>query len=290
MQIEFFNRYTDQKETEQVYGEFWVRWLYQSKWGRLPGFILSLSWFSKAYGIMQNSKILGRIKVSRFIQDFSINMDEYETSHSSFNSFFIRRFKEGRRSFITDSSTMPAFCEARYFAYKTLTGQERVPVKGEYLLPQALLRDDWSDFDKGPMLLARLCPVDYHRFHFPDEGELVKHCRIPGQLHSVNPLALSARPRILCSNERQVSILQSRHFGKLAYVEIGAICVGKIVQTHGEKKFFRGDEKGYFLFGGSTVMVFGEKGAWIPSQDLLDHTKDGLETFVKLGDRVASKR
>jgi len=108
----------------------------------------------------------------------------------------------------------------------------------------------------------------------------------------VNPLALKMKQDILMTNERHVTIVETKNFGKLAYIEVGAVCVGKIVQSQPLVKggsFKRGDEKGYFLFGGSTVIVVGEKGKWKPSQDILDYTKKGMETYIQLGMSVAQK-
>ena len=297
MEIKYYNRYTKKEEVEKIYGGRYVKWLYESKAGWLFRFFLSFSWPSKIYGMLQNSSFSGRRKVRPFIKKFSIKIDEYvlenkkgKIPYSSFNSFFIRRFKPGVRPFTQELRHMPAFCEARYFGQKALDETISIPVKGKYLTASALTGNAWKqgDFVNGPALLARLCPVDYHRFHFPDNGEYKKQYRISGKYHSVNPLALAVKPDIFCTNERQVSILHSENFGKLLYVEVGAICVGKIVQTHEEEKFRRGDEKGYFLFGGSTVILFGEAGRWIPDRDILENTKNGLETFIKLGDQVAS--
>jgi phosphatidylserine decarboxylase len=137
--------------------------------------------------------------------------------------------------------------------------------------------------------VARLCPVDYHRFHFPDDGRILDHYRIPGFYHSVNPLALKKKSDIFITNERHVTSLDTVNFGKLAYIEVGALCVGKIVQSFTDKVFKRGEEKGYFLFGASTVVLVGQKGLWSPSQDVLENTEKGLETYIKLGDQVGIK-
>jgi phosphatidylserine decarboxylase len=113
---------------------------------------------------------------------------------------------------------------------------------------------------------------------------------VPGAFDSVNPFALQFKNQIFIQNERYVSILQTENFGRLAYIEVGAICVGKIVQTHRwNKSFLRGEEKGYFLFGGSTVIVLGEKGAWKPSRDICTNTANGIETYLHLGQEVAVK-
>lgn len=299
MEIKYFNRELDRVEVEKVYGDKAVRWLYQS----VPGKTLS-KWLIKRplsvlYGMAQESKISHR-KVEPFIRDFNIKIEEYlpeegrteEDPYSSFNSFFIRRFRNGFRPFEASDALMPAFSEARYFGYENLGPDDQVPVKGDLLGGKALLANEkWGDvFESGPCLLARLCPVDYHRFHFPDDGEVLDHYRVSGVLHSVNPIALRENPEIFAVNERQVTILETKNFGKLAYVEVGAICVGKIVQSRAMSgSFKRGEEKGYFLFGGSTVIVLGEKGLWRPDQVVLDHTKKGMEVYQKLGSRIAEK-
>ncbi|MDH5581098.1 MAG: phosphatidylserine decarboxylase, partial [Bdellovibrionales bacterium] len=86
---------------------------------------------------------------------------------------------------------------------------------------------------------------------------------------------------------RHVTILDTKNFGRIAYVEVGATMVGKIIQNYKGKTFTRGQEKGMFLFGASTVMVYGEKGLWKPSQDILEHTHNGLEVLIQLGDQTA---
>lgn len=297
MEIKYFNRELDTIETEKVYGDKAVRWLYQS----VPGKTLS-KWLIKRplsvlYGMAQESSWSHK-KVQPFIRDFNIKIEEYqpeegrteEDPYRSFNSFFIRRFRNGFRPFEAADALMPAFCEARYFGYESLGPEDKVPVKGDLLGGEALLANKkWGEvFDNGPCLLARLCPVDYHRFHFPDDGEILDHYRVPGVLHSVNPIALKENENIFAVNERQVTILDTKNFGKLAYVEVGAICVGKIVQSRPMTgSFKRGEEKGYFLFGGSTVIVLGEKGKWRPDQVVLDHTQKGVEVYQKLGTRIA---
>jgi hypothetical protein len=95
---------------------------------------------------------------------------------------------------------------------------------------------------------------------------------------------------ILFRNERQINILETRNFGRLAFVEVGALSVGRIVQLHAlDSPFQRGEEKSVFRFGGSAIVVFGEPGIWRPSDDLLEHTKEGIETLVRLGEPVGRR-
>jgi phosphatidylserine decarboxylase len=134
---------------------------------------------------------------------------------------------------------------------------------------------------------VRLAPVEYHHVHYPDHGTTLDHDRLGHRLWTVNWHALLNKPDILFSNERNVNILETRHFGRLAFVEVGALSVGRIVQVHPlDAPFQRGEEKSVFRFGGSAIVVFGEPGTWRPSDDLLEHTKEGVETLVRLGEPV----
>ncbi len=295
-EIKYWNRHDRREETEKVYGDAFVRWLYGTRKGQIVSdALLSRHVVSRAYGAYQSSRLSAH-KVAPFIEEFKIPMEQYEPGpFRSFNDFFIRRFRPGQRPIASDPKELAAFAEARYLAYRTITPTQKFPVKGEYLTAEALLGDaeKAKPFHGGPLLLARLCPVDYHRFHFPDDGRALENYAIRGALHSVNPLALRYKSEIFATNERAVSILETRSFGKLAYIEVGAMMVGLIVQSHPSAKnpkggeFKRGEEKGYFLFGASTVIVLGEPGAWTPSQDLLENTARDREVLVRLGEPLA---
>lgn len=298
-EIQIFNRHQNKMDIEKVYGDGMVKFAYGSPIGRLLGPFIASKMFSQLYGKSQDSLKSGQ-KVPPFLKNFNIPIDQYqkgsfkenpiETSYKSFNEFFIREFQQGQRTFTPNDDEMGAFAEARYFGHKSMTDDLKIPVKGSMLRAVDLIGDPElaKDFIGGPLMIARLCPVDYHRYHYPDDGTTLKSFTIPGDLHSVNPLALKYRQDIFIKNERRVSILETEHFGKLAYIEVGATCVGKIVQSFDESKpFKKGDEKGYFLFGGSTVVLCGEKEKWAPSEDMLANTKAGVETYIQLGDVVA---
>ena len=300
--IHIFNRSTGQEEIEKVYGEAGVSFLYNQALGKLIRPLLTGSFFSQRYGWFQDHP-LSRKKVAPFIKNFNIPIQDYEAgsvhpanienSYKSFNEFFIRKFKPGVREFEAQADIMPAFSEARYYGWESISDEQTFPVKGVYLNAKSLLGSHsvkWSQtFHNGPLLLARLCPVDYHRFHYPDNGQIIEIFDEGNELESVNPLALEAKPEIFLKNQRRVSIIETENFGKLAYIEVGAICVGKIIQSHHFKNFHRGDEKGYFLFGGSTVIVIGEPGKWKPESDILEKTKQQQEVLVQLGQPIAQK-
>lgn len=291
MGVRFWNRSRGREEQEQVYGALGVRLLYENPIGLFfTHFIFALPWFSRLIGRYYSS-CLSTKKISFFIKKFRIPMDQYEEiPFQSFNEFFIRKFKKGQRTFPSESQTMGAPCEGRYLAFERIKPEQKYPVKGKDLSVEELLdgSNHAKDFLGGSLVIARLCPVDYHRYHYPDSGNILERYQISGRLHSVNPIPLSVKSDIFITNERSVSILDTENFGKIAYIEVGALCVGKIVQTHDERVGFqRGEEKGYFLFGGSTVILLTEPGRLKFHSDLLQKTKERQECFVQLGEAIA---
>jgi phosphatidylserine decarboxylase len=294
MEVKYFSRVTGKIENEKVYGANAVKWLYENPFAKAISPLICKAPLSKLYGEIQNTS-WSKSKINPFIKDFDIPMNDFlpkDGKFQNFNEFFIRKFRPGKRTFVENPKEMGAFAEARYFGYESMTADKKIPVKGSFLSSESLLENSEfaNIFKNGPLLLARLCPVDYHRFHFPDNGSVITDYRINGLFHSVNPLALKKNPEIFIQNERHVTILNTENFGKLAYIEVGAICVGKIIQTNTlfpGMTFNKGDEKGYFLFGGSTVIVLGENGKWKPSSDILENTNKGIETYLQLGTSAA---
>jgi len=289
--ITVFDRKKNAYFSEKVLGEGPMRFLYESLLGKafLPALIQKP--FSVLYGTFQNS-FLSRKSIPPFIQEFCIPMEEFENQHyRNFNDFFIRKFKPGMRTFSEDLHEFPAFAEGRYFAFDAITDDTRLPVKGITLNISALLGDSplLKSFHGGPGWIARLCPVDYHRFHFPDSGRVLYSAEKTGPLHSVNPIAMAHHPDVLFTNERHVQVLETDHFGKIAYVEVGALGVGKIKQSFDATvNFKKGEEKGYFLFGGSTVIVICEPGKVKIDPELLEKTKEGIESLIRLGEPIGS--
>jgi len=244
-------------------------------------------WILAAY---QNSRLSAR-KVAPFIRKHQINMDEFEpVAYRSYAEFFERRFRQGVRPFPSEPASMGAFAEARYLAWERLDQTQEFPIKGHSLDAAHILgsASHARDFADGPVILARLSPMDYHHVHYPDNGRTLGHDRMGGRLWTVNWHALLNKPDILFENERHISILEMHNFGRIGFVEIGALSVGRIVQVHfADKPFQRGEEKSVFRFGGSAIAVFGQAGRWRPSADVLKNTGNGIETMLRLGEEVA---
>jgi phosphatidylserine decarboxylase len=288
--IQIWNPETRAFEDELVYGEELIRFLYDHPVGKTVRPPLTAAFLSQAYGWLQSHSSSAK-KVAPFIEKFSIPMQEFEPGpFGSFNEFFIRRFKSGQRPIAMVPSEMPAPAEGRYLGWQEVTQNTLLPIKDLRIDALELLdhAPEASWFQGGPGMIARLCPVDYHRYHFMDSGVLLRDFWVRGGLESVSPIALARKPEILVTNERQVSILQTENFGRIAYIAVGAMMVGRIVDSYsGREPFKRGQEKGYFLFGGSTVVILGEPGKWAPTDEILNTTRSGFETKVKLGTVVA---
>ncbi len=302
--IRFHNRSSNRVESEKVYGSQFVDLAYKNPIGFfLTKTVFSRSWLSKIIGAYEDSKS-STSKIAPFIEQYGINMEDYEFQEfKSFNEFFIRKFKPGKRIFNSSPNVFCAGAEARYLAFENISANTRVTVKNIEVSISELFghtneaHSIAQEFDGGTVIIARLCPVDYHRFHFPISGKVIHQYRVSGILHSVNPVALSVDPEIFLKNERQVCILENPIFGNVAMIEVGALGVGKIVQSYGKEKlvgstFEKGDEKGYFLFGGSTVIFVIKKNVLTLAEDLLKNSsgKEIIETWIPLGDQLGEYR
>jgi len=244
-------------------------------------------WLLAAY---QNTRRSAR-QIEPFIKKHGIDMSEFKpVIYRSFADFFDREFRPGVRPFVASPNEMGAFAEARYFGWHSVRDDQQFPVKGRSLNAEQILGNAQraAPFIGGPVLLARLSPMDYHHVHYPDDGATLEQDCLGCSLWTVQWHALQNQPDILLRNERQINILATRHFGRLAFVEVGAMSVGRIVQVHPlDTPFQRGEEKSVFKFGGSAIVVFGEPGQWRPADDILRHTAENVETLVRLGDVIA---
>ena len=228
---------------------------------------------------------LSRCLIAPFIRKYKVDASEFEKQNfNTFNDFFTRKLKKEARPIIQDSKKLVFPADARYLAYQKI---DQIHAKGKTFSLHELLKDSdlAARYIGGSMLIARLCPVDYHRFHFPSDGVPSSAKLISGHLFSVSPLALKKRLSILWENKRMLTTFETENFGKIAYLEIGATNVGSIRQTYTPfKTVKKGDEKGFFEFGGSCVILLFEPDTIIFDSDLIQNTQNGLETYAKMGE------
>ncbi len=295
--IHFIDRISRQKIQEKIYGFFFVYMLYgqypcSSFFNRLLQTVARIPFISYLYGKIQDTR-WSRRKVLPFIQQFEIDMGETlkrPSQYQSFNDFFYRKLKPGARSFPKEAQTAIMPADGRYLFIPNISKRDGFYVKGHRFQLASFLKDEALSerFEKGVMIVARLCPTDYHRFHFPCSGIAEKPKMINGYLNAVNLASLKNNIHVFSENKRMITLLNTERFGQVAYIEIGAVCVGSIIQTFEPNKLFqRGDEKGYFAFGGSCVVMLFEENRLMLDKDLLK-APNYLEMRCKFGQSLGT--
>lgn len=293
--IKYYNRKTKEYETEKVAGDKYLQWTYSSPAGmKFLELVIKKKLFSKIYGSFCDSK-RSLSKVHSFIKDFDINMSECEKSideFESFNDFFTRRLKDNARPMDKNPDVLISPGDGRLLAFENIDLNRLVQVKGFSYSLNNLINDPGisEKYSGGVCLILRLCPTDYHRFHFVDHGVCEETIKISGDYYSVNPVALESIPELFCKNKREWSLFHSKNFGDILHIEVGATCVGSIIQTYTpDKSITKGDEKGYFKFGGSTTILFFEKDKVEIDRDIIEETNKGYETKVLMGETIGQK-
>lgn len=290
----YIDRISKKIVREKVYKESYIRLLYGESWlTRLfsPLLIfLTVKWpfFSRIYGYFQKTAS-SKKKIKPFIEEFEVDTSEFlqpVDQFSSFNDFFIRKLKPTVRPLMPDPSVAIIPADGRYYFYQNIEESPGFIVKGQKFQLKELLQNDSlvETYRNASMVMARLCPSDYHRFHFPCDCFPSETRFINGHLYSVNPMAIKKNIQIFSQNKRTICELQSPLFGNILYMEIGATNVGSIKETYIPGQFYlKGAEKGYFEFGGSSLILLFPQGSIAFDEDLLKATHDGLEIKCMLG-------
>ncbi len=266
-----------------------LEWMYGTRPGRLLVKLMIRPGVSRAAGWLLDRRV-SALAVRPFIRKNHICMDDFEQRRfRSFNDFFTRRVLPGKRPVDDAPGHLIAPCDSKLTVYD-IRPDSRFRVKGtEYTLEGLLQSKELAEtFLGGTLLLFRLTVGDYHRYTYIDSGFVTGSTRIPGVFHTVNPAAASRCP-IYRENTREYSLLESLRFGTVLQMEVGAAMVGRIVNAPGSRNVRRGEEKGRFEFGGSTVIVLLQKGRAILDADLLRNTAQDAETVVRLGERIGIK-
>lgn len=263
-----------------------LNFLYKTKTGRKIVFILIKPWLSRAVGAFMDSKC-SRVVIKPFLKRSCINMEEYENRRfSSFDDFFTRKIRDGARPADMEPSHLISPCDCRLSVYP-ITQDAAFRIKGVDYTMESLLRNKLlaQQFEGGTLLLLRLTVDDYHRYSYVDNGIKGENTHIAGVYHTVNPVACEQNA-VYRENSREYSVLESENFGRILMMEVGAMLIGRIVNYHAAQKVCRGQEKGRFEFGGSTVILCLQEGAAVIDSDLIENTGRGIETVVKLGEKI----
>lgn len=260
--------------------------LYRNIFGRLILKILTRPFVSKIGGFFMNCKI-SKVLIKKFVKKNNIDLSIYDMSNiKCYNDFFTRKILPGVRKIDKTPNRLISPCDSKLQAYK-IDKDSIFCIKDSYYKVEDLVNDQKlaSEFIGGYCLIFRLTVDDYHRYCYPDNGVKSINHHIDGVFHTVNPIALE-RYNFYKQNSREYTILYTENFGNIVQVEVGALMVGKICNHHQEYNFKKGEEKGTFLFGGSTIVLLVNNVKI--DEDILYNTSKGDETIVKYGEGIAT--
>jgi phosphatidylserine decarboxylase len=279
--------------TEDTPGRKQICFLYQNVFGKM---MLHLFMKKRIIQCLQGTLMdyrFSKYMIKSFVQYHDINLEEAQksiTQFSSFNDFFTRSLKKDARMIDNDPHVLISPADGRILVFPKAHDSMKFYVKNHQFDLESFIGDNrlYSMFKNASMAIIRLAPVDYHRYHFPYQGTPETPHLIKGDYYSVSPLALKCKPDLFCQNKRMITYVKNEQDRDYLMIEVGATFVGSIIQsfqpdTHVEKS----DEKGYFKFGGSTVVLLFKEDAIQFDQDLLENTRNKIETLVKMGERIA---
>ena len=230
-EIVYYDRYRGETRVEKVYGDKALRWTYGTLGGRISlNILVKRALFSRWYG-WKMDRPGTRMKIASFIENYDLDATEFVRDvgdFANFNEFFFRELKPEVRPIDSDASSVVFPTDGRHLCVPDLSRSQGLFVKGEMFdLATLLESNDLADqYARGSLLLSRLCPVDYHRFHFPVAGVPGETRLINGPLYSVNPVALRQNIHILATNKRTLTEVKTESLGTVLLMEIGATCVG----------------------------------------------------------------
>ena len=264
--------------------------VYRNKFGRIILKLLICKPISKIVGAFLNSP-MSKPMIKKFVKNNNIDLSLYENeNYSCYNDFFTRKIKLENRVMVDDKNAFISPADSRLLVLD-INDNLKFKIKNGYYSLETLLDDKKlaDEFSGGKLLIFRLCVDDYHRYCFIDNGKILNNKYINGKLHTVQPIALE-KDDFFKENSREVTVIETENFGKTAMVEIGAMMVGKIINHNTNGIAEKGEEKGYFEFGGSTVCVVLKKNEVEFDDEIINNTKNELETRVLFREKIGYKK
>jgi len=286
--MKIYNRKTKELEEIKQYGGNLLELLYGKVWGRILLKFIVNPIFSRINGIY-NSSQYSRKKIEPFIQDYQIKMDDFESvEYKSFNDFFTRKIRLEARPMESDDKKLISPADSKLSVYR-IGDNLNVKIKGSNYTLDELVdgRVDINSYKGGLCLVFRLTMDDYHRYCFPDDGILVAKHVIKGKLHTVS--SISKKYKIYKENSRVINLLKTKHFDEILFIEVGALLVGKIV-NRSLISYGKGQEKGYFELGGSTIVMLMKEGTVSLDADIMEYAAKGTEVKVHYRETIGRKR
>lgn len=266
-----------------------LNFLYNTFIGRLILKLFITKSFNNLLAKYMNSKY-SKHRIGNFASKNDINLLDYsKDNYKSYNDFFTRKIKSSKRPIMMNKDVFISPCDARLSVYE-MSKDLVLKIKGAYYSIDSIVNDNiLDDYKEGYALVFRLGTDNYHRYCYVDSGTKGINTYIKGVFHTVQPISLK-KYNFYKTNCREYTVLDTNNFNKIVQVEVGAMGIGKINNLHGEYSFKKGEEKGYFEFGGSTIVLFIKKGIINIDEDILSNSLDGIETNVKYGEKIAIKK
>lgn len=290
--ITYINRKTGDIITENPPGEALLKFLYYNPFGELVlHAIAKRKLLTEMYGRRMNSP--GSTKrIQKFVEDLNIDMSEAVRGideFTSFNDFFYRKLKPEARPI---GEGLVSTADAKLIAFENVSDVGDFYVKGQKFTLASFLKNEAlaEKYAHASMLIFRLAPNDYHRFHFPYAGKASAVTEISGRYYSVSPYALEPYfTRVFCENKREYMTLSTEDKGDILLSPVGATMVGTIIETYQPNTHInKGDEMGYFAFGGSTVVMLVDPQHVTIDADILENTRNKMETAVVMGEKIGN--
>ncbi len=264
-----------------------LNFLYGNIFGRVILKIFISKFFSSLVGCYMNSS-LSKHKIKKTIEKNSIKINEYESiKYKSYNEFFTRKIIDNKRPIVSNKNIFISPCDSVLSVY-SINKDLTLKIKDSYYSIDSLIEKKiLNEYIDGYALVFRLTEDNYHRYCYIDNGYQDINIPIKGVYHTVQPISLN-NYNFYKTNNREYTVLHTDNFNEVIQVEIGAMCIGKIKNIHENYKFKKGEEKGYFEFGGSTIVLLIKKNVIDLDKDIEINSKNNIETIVKYGEKVGT--
>ena len=259
-----------------------LKFLYHNAFGRLILKLLTNKFVSNIAGFFLSTP-LSKPMIKKYINRYDIDLNLYKRKHyDNFNDFFKRELEEIKRT--EDPNDLVSICDSKISVYKISKDLILNIKNSKYSLEELIKEPVSQEYEDGICIIYRLEPKDYHHYIFNDDGIILSNKKINGKLHTVNPIVYD-KYQVFTENKREVTILKTTHLDQVIQIEVGALCVGRI-QNNEIMQFERYDEKGYFEFGGSTIIQLIKKDIVNISEEIINNTNEDIETQVSIGDVI----
>lgn len=266
-----------------------LKYCYCTRLGKPARSIMTKPFITALMGAYMDTRLSTK-RIEGFVRRNGIDMSEYvECGYRCFNDFFTRSIKPEARPVSFDPDVLISPCDGYMSAYR-ISSDSVFSIKDSYYNVEDLVggSEIAQEYLSGTCLVLRLGVENYHRYCYIDDGFKSRNYHIPGRYHPVQPIVVRKHP-VFIQNTREYTVLYTKNFGIVTQIEVGACLVGRICNHHEAGVIRRGEEKGYFCFGGSTIVLLFKEGAVNIPQEVFDATSEGKEAIVKYGETIGRK-